>query len=55
MVITTAGSTPWPKVERLIAFRRGVDEVDNWMRQVDGCLASRPFTPHTIGATMDSR
>jgi len=36
------------KVERLIAFRRSVDEVDNWL-QVDGCLASRSFTPHTAG------
>jgi hypothetical protein len=49
MVITTAGYLPGPKVERLIEFRRGVDEVNNWLGQVDGCLASRPFTPHTIG------
>lgn len=49
MVITTAGYLPAPKVERLIAFRRGVDEVDEWLRNVDGCLANRPFTPHTIG------
>ncbi len=49
MVITTAGYLPAPKVERLIAFRHGVDEVDQWLRNVDGCLANRPFTPHTIG------
>ncbi len=49
MVITTAGYRPGPKVERLIEFRRGVDEVDNWLQQVDGCLASRPFTPYPIG------
>ena len=49
MIITTAGYLPGPKVERLIAFRRGVDEVDAWLRTVDGCLAHRPFTPHTIG------
>jgi hypothetical protein len=49
MVITTAGYHPGPRVERLIAFRRGVDEVNNWLQQVDGCLASRPITPHTFG------
>jgi hypothetical protein len=49
MVITTAGYHPGPKVERLIAFRRGVDEVNDWLQQADGCLASRPITPHTAG------
>ena len=49
VVITTAGYHPGPRVERLIAFRRGVDEVNDWLLQVEGCLASRAITPHTFG------
>lgn len=51
MVLTTAGFRPGPELtaERLIDFRRHVDVVDGWMQQADGCLASRPFTPHTVG------
>ena len=50
-VLTTAGFRLGPelKVERLIDFRRNVDVVNDWMAQADGCLASRPFTPHTVG------
>lgn len=50
-VITTAGFVRGPqlKVERLIEFRRNVDLVDEWLGRAEGCLASRPFTPHTLG------
>jgi hypothetical protein len=50
-VLTTAGFRPGPelKVQRLIDFRRNVDLVNDWMAQSEGCLASRPFTPHTAG------
>jgi hypothetical protein len=50
-VLTTAGFVRGPdlKVHRLIDFRRNVDVVNDWMGQADGCLASRPFTPHTVG------
>jgi hypothetical protein len=50
-VITTAGFVRGPelKVERLIEFRRNVDLVDEWLGRAEGCLASRPFTPHTVG------
>jgi hypothetical protein len=51
MVITTAGFRFGPelKMERVIEFRRNVDVVDAWIQQAEGCLASKPFTPHTIG------
>jgi hypothetical protein len=51
MVITTAGYRFGPdlKMERVIDFRRHVDQVDAWLQTVDGCLASRAFTPHTVG------
>jgi hypothetical protein len=50
-VLTTAGFRRGPdlKVERLIDFRRNVDVVNDWIGQSEGCLASRPFTPHTLG------
>jgi hypothetical protein len=51
MVITTAGFRFGPelKMERVIEFRRNVDLIDNWIQQAEGCLASKPFTPHTLG------
>jgi len=51
LVITSAGFVRGPelKVERLIDFRRNVDRVDEWLRQAEGYIASRPFTPHTVG------
>ncbi len=51
MVITTAGYNFGPelKIERVINFRRSVDRVNDWMGNVEGCLASQPFTPYTKG------
>lgn len=51
MVITTAGYVFGPdlQIERVIDFRRHVDKVRDWMATVDGCLATRAFTPHTVG------
>jgi hypothetical protein len=37
---------PELKIERVIEFRKNVDLIDDWIQQSDGCLASRPFTPH---------
>jgi hypothetical protein len=51
MVITTAGYVPGPGLNapRLIAFRRNVDRVNDALQRAEGCLATRPFTPHTVG------
>jgi hypothetical protein len=51
MAITTAGYRFGPdlKMERVMDFRRHVDLVNEWIKQCDGCLASQPFTPHTVG------
>lgn len=51
VVITTAGFVLGPNlnVERVIDFRRKVDEVHSFMQSSKGHLASAVFTPHTYG------
>lgn len=51
MVITTAGYVLAADVnmDRIVPFRQKVDHVNEWLSQMDGCLASRPFTPYKKG------
>jgi hypothetical protein len=51
VVITTAGYNMGPdlNIERVIDFRRNVDQVRDAMRASDGNVAAQVFTPHTYG------
>jgi hypothetical protein len=50
-VITTAGYVMGPDLDiaRVIDFRVNVDKVHDWLQSVEGRVASRVFTPHTVG------
>ena len=51
VVVTTAGYILGfeANMDRVVAFRHKVDNVGAWMRQLEGCLFSRAFTPYTVG------
>jgi len=51
IVITTAGYNMGPDLnfDRVIDFRRNVDQVRDAMRAIDGNVAAQLFTPHTYG------
>ena len=50
-VLTTAGYQLGfeANMDRVVAFRHKVDNVGAWMKELEGCLFSRAFTPHTVG------
>ena len=50
-VVTTAGYQLGfeANMDRVVAFRRKVDHVGAWMKELEGCLFSRAFTPHAVG------
>jgi hypothetical protein len=47
VVITTAGYELGfeANMNRVVAFRHKVDNVGAWMKELEGCLFSRAFTP----------
>lgn len=51
VVVTTAGYEFGfeANMDRVVAFRHKVDHVGAWMKDLEGCLFSRAFTPHTVG------
>jgi hypothetical protein len=51
VVFTTAGYKLGfeANMDRVVAFRHKVDHVGAWMKELEGCLLSRGFTPHTVG------
>jgi hypothetical protein len=50
-VMTTAGFHLGPTLDmaRVIDFRVHVDQVHDWLKTVEGWVASQVFTPHTVG------
>ena len=50
-VMTTAGFNLGPELDvaRVIDFRVHVDKVRDWLKAVEGCVASQVFAPYTIG------
>lgn len=50
-VMTTVGFNPGPQLDlaRVIDFRVHVDQVHDWLKTVEGRVASQLFTPYTVG------
>jgi hypothetical protein len=50
-VVTTAGYVMGPDLDlaRVVDFRVHVDQVHDWLKSVEGRVASQVFTPHTVG------
>jgi hypothetical protein len=50
-VMTTAGFDLGPELDlaRVVDFRVHVDLVHDWLKTVEGRVASQVFTPHTVG------
>jgi hypothetical protein len=50
VVVTTAGYELGfeANMDRVVAFRHKADNVGAWMKELEGCLFSRAFTPHMV-------